>query len=79
MICGTPVVATDLPGVRQPVRLSGMGKIVPARDAAQLAEAITAVLDRPDDFDGDRKAITEQFLPETISGNYEHIFKSLIK
>lgn len=79
MICGTPVVATDLPGVRQPVRISGMGKIVPARDASQLAEAIMAVLERPDDFGGDRKAITEQFSPETISGNYEHIFKSLIK
>ena len=29
MLAGTPVVATDLPGVRQPVLTTGMGRIVP--------------------------------------------------
>lgn len=43
MLCGTPVVATDLPGVRQPVTMTGMGRIVPPRDAAALAEAIVDV------------------------------------
>ena len=31
MSCGTPVVATDLPGVRMPVKMTGMGRIVPPR------------------------------------------------
>jgi glycosyltransferase involved in cell wall biosynthesis len=31
MICGTPVISSDLPGVRQPVETTGMGKIVPAK------------------------------------------------
>ena len=34
MLCGTPVVATALPGVRQPVMMTGMGKVVPVADAA---------------------------------------------
>ncbi|MEI6667421.1 MAG: glycosyltransferase [Acidobacteriota bacterium] len=40
MLCGTPVVATDLPGIRDPVARSGMGRLVPPRDCAALATAI---------------------------------------
>src|SRR5512135_172561 len=43
-MCGTPVVATDLPGVRQPVRMTGMGEIVPVANAEGLAEGIVKVL-----------------------------------
>ena len=32
MACGTPVVASDLPGVRQPVMMTGMGRVVPPAD-----------------------------------------------
>ena len=44
MLCGTPVVATDLPGVRQPVRMTGMGAIAPPADASALALAIADVV-----------------------------------
>ncbi len=44
MLHGTPSVASDLPGVRQPVRLSGMGAIAPIGDSAGLAEAVLKVL-----------------------------------
>jgi glycosyltransferase involved in cell wall biosynthesis len=44
MLCGTPVVASDIPGVRQPVRTTGMGEVVPVGDPAALAEGITKVL-----------------------------------
>ena len=37
MACGTPVVASDIPGVRQPTRMTGMGKTVPPGDPAALA------------------------------------------
>jgi hypothetical protein len=39
-----PVCAADLPGVRQPVRLTGMGRIFAVGDASALAEAVVAVL-----------------------------------
>ena len=42
MLSGTPVVASDLPGVREAVRRTGMGEIVPARDAAALASGAKA-------------------------------------
>ena len=43
MLCGTPVVATDLPGVREAVRRTGMGRIVPLRDPDALAAALIDV------------------------------------
>ena len=39
MLRGTPSVASDLPGVRQPVRMTGMGRVVPVGDAPALAGA----------------------------------------
>jgi glycosyltransferase involved in cell wall biosynthesis len=79
MTCGTPVVATDLPGVRQPVRMTGMGLVVPPEDAGSLAKAIVAILDRRDDFRGDPQAVVRQFSPETIGEAYENLFRELIE
>jgi glycosyltransferase involved in cell wall biosynthesis len=44
MLHGTPVVASDMPGVRVIVRTTGMGKIVPRKDASALASAIEKVV-----------------------------------
>jgi glycosyltransferase involved in cell wall biosynthesis len=78
MICGTPAVASDMPGTRRPVQMTGMGKIFPLRDVPGLAEAIIDILDHPDRFQGNVPAIRAQFSPEAISGKYEGIFKELI-
>ena len=40
----TPVVATDMPGVRMIVQCTGMGKIVPRRDPHALAGALEQVI-----------------------------------
>ncbi len=78
MICGTPVVSSDLPGVRQPVLLSGMGKIVPPRDASALAQAIIEILDCPDRYRGDIAAIAQRFSPPAIAAEYEALFEELL-
>jgi glycosyltransferase involved in cell wall biosynthesis len=74
VLCGTPVVASDLPGVRQPVALTGMGRVVPAADPAALAQAIIQILDHPADYQVDRGAIAQRFAPETVARAYENIF-----
>ena len=38
MTCGTPAVASDLPGLRQPVLTTGMGEIFAMGNAQALAE-----------------------------------------
>ncbi len=77
MTCGTPVVASDMPGVRQPVLRTGMGKLFTLKDAESLAESLIAVLDSPTDFQGDVPGITRQYSPETVAGEYEKIFGTL--
>lgn len=42
---GTPIVASDLPGVRQVVLQTGLGRIVALRDVKGLANAIMEVLE----------------------------------
>lgn len=43
MRAGVPVVASDLPGVREPVLRTGFGRIVPPRDAAALTAAFASL------------------------------------
>ncbi len=50
MLCGTPVVASDIPGVREATRVSGMGMAVPPRDPAALADALAEVLLRGEKY-----------------------------
>jgi len=77
MTCGTPVVATDLPGVRQPVAMTGMGLVVPPQDAKALAHAINTILDNPVRFRGDAAAVAERFSSKTIAQQYVAIYKKL--
>lgn len=44
MLCETPVVVTDLPGVRMPVKETGMGVVVNVRDSKDLARGISNVI-----------------------------------
>ncbi len=44
MLFDTPVVASDLPGVRVPIQLTGMGIIVPPKNAHALAQALIRVI-----------------------------------
>ncbi len=78
MICGTPVVASDLPGVRQPVLRSGMGKIVPVQNATALAQAILEVLEHPQDFQVDIEPIRQLHDPDVVAEQYETIFQNLL-
>jgi glycosyltransferase involved in cell wall biosynthesis len=75
-MCGTPVVATDLPGVRQPVRMTGMGEIVPVADTQGLAEGIIKVLKDRDTYIRPRAEIMERFALERTADAYEALFAS---
>jgi glycosyltransferase involved in cell wall biosynthesis len=77
MICGTPVVASALPGVREPVRVTGMGKTIPPRDPAALAQAVLAVLDRRADYVRPAEEIARQFSPDAVAAQYEELFDQL--
>jgi len=78
MSCGTPVVASDMPGVRQPVKLTGMGRVVPTANAQALAEGLNDVLAHPEHYQGDAEAVLERFSPERIAEQYEQMFTEIL-
>ncbi|MDO8971431.1 MAG: glycosyltransferase family 4 protein, partial [Saprospiraceae bacterium] len=77
MIHGVPSVASNLPGVRQPVKLHEMGKIIPIGDSAALAEAACDILSRPQDFRRDPQPIAACYNPDTIAQEYEKLFADI--
>ena len=79
MLCGTPSIASDLPGVRQPVRMTGMGEVVPVRDSAALAEAILRVLRDRERYVRPRSDIEAMFSTERTAERYERLFEELLK
>ena len=77
MTCGTPAVASDLPGVRCPVQETGMGRVVPPRDPHAIASAIIEILDRPQQFAGDGDAVCARYSTQAVARFYEALFKEL--
>jgi len=79
MINGVPSIASDLPGVRQPVKLHEMGKIIPIGDAHALAAAALDILSRPQDFRRDAQTIAARYRPDSIAVEYEKLFEEMRK
>ncbi|MCJ7570173.1 MAG: glycosyltransferase family 4 protein [Anaerolineales bacterium] len=77
MLSGTPVVASDLPGVRQPTQATGMGLTFPAGDAEALAAALLQILRNPADYTRDRSSIMAQYSSDVVSKKYETVFAKL--
>jgi glycosyltransferase involved in cell wall biosynthesis len=77
MLSGTPVVATNIPGAREVVRVTGMGKLVTPRDPQALAEGLVQVLTQRDAYVKTRARIREVFNTEKTLDEYEKLFESL--
>ena len=74
MLAGTPVVATDLPGVREAVRWTGMGRIVPQGDPAALAESLIEVIRNRATYQKTRAEIAACFDVDSALQQYEELF-----
>jgi glycosyltransferase involved in cell wall biosynthesis len=78
MMNGVPCVASDLPGVRQPVLRHQMGRIAPVGDSQALAEAILEVLNHREQFVVDRDAIRQQYHPDAVAARFETLFQGML-
>ena len=79
MMRGTPTVASNLPGVRQPPRMTGMGEVVPIGDSAALAEAMLKIFDHPENYRGNPAAVAMQFSPQANAAEYEDLYAELME
>jgi glycosyltransferase involved in cell wall biosynthesis len=79
MSCGTPVVASDIPGVRIPIKMTGMGQLAPPANAQALAESICEVLEHPECYQGDPDEVMKRFSPVHIAEEYEAVFQEVVR
>ncbi|NNJ10222.1 glycosyltransferase family 4 protein [Chloroflexales bacterium ZM16-3] len=77
MLCGTPSIASALPGVRQPVLQTGMGQVVPIGDSSALATAILDILGDRDRYVRPRAEVALKFSTEKTAEMYERLFEDL--
>jgi glycosyltransferase involved in cell wall biosynthesis len=77
MLCGTPTVATDIPGLRVPVKLTQMGLLVKPQDERALAAGILDVLHHRQQYIKGRPEIEAVFNLNATLDQYEQLFRSL--
>lgn len=73
MLCGIPVVASNLPGVRVPIQKTGMGLLTPPKNSQKLAQAIIEVLTNREKFVKEKRIIAEEFSQEKTLDFYEKL------
>ncbi len=78
MRCGTPVVASDIPGAREPVRWTGMGRLVTPLDPAALAAGLLAVLRAPAAYRRPPAEIAAVFDRERCIAAYDALVRDLV-
>ena len=65
MMNNVPSIASNLPGVRQPVKMHNMGCIIPIGDSQQLTSDLIELLSHPENYRGNPAEIAERYRPET--------------
>ena len=78
MMNGVPVVASDLPGVRQPVLQHKFGKIIPVGDSTALSKSILSLLDKPIKGKIDTRKIVNYYSPDTVAAEYEKLIQNIL-
>ena len=74
---GVPVAACALPGVRQPVTMTGMGEVTAVSDHNALAQAIINILRDKEQYQRDSTLIGASFSPDETAKTYVELFQKL--
>ncbi len=74
---GKPSIASDLPGVRQPVLRHKMGRLIPIGCADGLAQAVIEIWNEKKEQQSDPEELREQYSPDSIAAQYEALFNEI--
>jgi glycosyltransferase involved in cell wall biosynthesis len=74
-----PVAACSLPGVRQPVTMTGMGEVTEIGDHEALAAAVINILRHKADYQRPPDLIADSFSPRQTAAAYLELFDALQK
>ena len=78
MLSGTPVVASDIPGAREVVTRTGMGRLCAPGDPQALADALTEVARRRPSYLRSRDAVRAVYDPVRAIDDYEALFREVV-
>ena len=76
MMAGVPAIASDMPGVRQPVLETGFGVVVPPRDAGAITRALGEIAGRRFDSVGLSRRAAELYDISHALDEYEDLFRA---
>ncbi len=75
MMAGVPALASDLPGVRQPVLRTGFGVVVPPRDAGAVHTGLQQLVASPPDRAAGAAATRDLYGPGKATEEYRQLFE----
>lgn len=74
MLCGTPVVASDIDGARVPITVTGMGRLFECGNVEALTRTLAEVLAEPHRYQVKREDVARIFSFENTVRAYETVF-----
>src|SRR6185312_11659733 len=78
MACGTPAIATAIPGAAEAIRRPEAGRLVAERSAAGFAVAVRGLLEAPPDRAATRR-YAEDFGWESTTAGQVELFRSILE
>jgi SAM-dependent methyltransferase len=78
LLSGTPLVTADIPGAREVVQVTGLGRLVEARNPQALADGIVAVLTDPAPYQPTREKVRAIFDTQRSLDEYEALMEQLV-
>ena len=78
LLCGTPLVSSDIPGAREVVKVTGMGTLTAPNDPVELADAIVGSLRHPVPTPT-RTQVAALFDPAVAIDRYEELFERVLR
>jgi glycosyltransferase involved in cell wall biosynthesis len=75
MMAGVPALASDLPGVRTPVRETGFGVVVTPRDEEGIAAALAQLRDDPPDRVAGAARARERYALDAVLDAHEELLR----
>ncbi len=79
MLAGVPVVATDIPGARVPVKETGMGVLVKPEDPEDLARGICEVVRNPSRYKKNKDKVLSMFDYAKTLDKYEKLIQEVAR
>ena len=77
MMNGVPCVTSNLPGVRQPVKVHGMGRIFEIGDAKGLAAAVIDVFEHRSLYTHENANAFDRYTPDATASAYETLYQKI--